>query len=114
MIIALVKFPVALREDIFNLVNSFTTGLERDPNGRVYEYTNGEFETTVHLMGESDYYEDECFSNTQHKENHYFSHKRPTENYVVLRNNLLLVDLEKLYSLTQNIHVEIIKALVID
>ena len=122
MVIALIKLPVALERETFNLLASKFDCIKEAKGKRVYEEINyeptiGGEEVRIYEMPDSHYYEDEC-----HLENgkyyvdsneidKYYVHKYPTKDYAVLKERVVMVDLEDFYSVVSDVSVLVIRVI---
>lgn len=120
MLIAQVKLPVAIERGIFDKLSKEFECIKEEPGKRVYESKVYDYDSAnkieVCLMSSNNVYEDECektadggYTKDGQGIESYYVCKRPTTDYVVLKDRLVILDVEKFYSFTSQVGLEIVR-----
>lgn len=122
MLIAQVKLPMALERDVFNKLSKEFGCIKEATKEKVYEdevynYETSNYETEAVIMGSTDYYKDECVLADGHYYNDgkeidsYYVHDRPTKDYAVVKDRVVILDVDRFYSIVSEVSINIIKAI---
>ena len=126
MLVAKVKLPVAIKRDMFTKLSEEFQCIQENKDSRVYDDTTYDYALDksiecVTVMNKNEFYIDECekkdgeYYRDGDKLSKYSVHKRPINDYAVLKDVVVFLDVDKFYKIASNdIRIEIIRVIPVD